>query len=187
MESLVDVLRTFTINSKEIGINLLVAIFLILIGIIFGKLIKLVLKRLSRKLKLDKIFKFGSIELFLTIVKWTVYVFFFAIAIEQLSIPLLNTSFLNALSIIPKSLGSLIIIILGFSLGNFLRKTISQTNQKEWGVLGEIIFLFFVYVSFIISAQLLFVSNDYLQEWIIIILTGFFFLFVSLKYALFKK
>src|SRR3989344_9348744 len=126
MATISDIIGEFTLNSKDIGINLLIAVIVLVLGILLGKLVKLILRVVAQRLKLEKIFRFGSIDAFLTIIKWTVYIFI-TLAIDELSIPLLNTSFFDALDIVPKSVGALVIIATGFSLGLFLKKTIIKT------------------------------------------------------------
>ena len=182
MATISDIIGEFTLNSKDIGINLLIAVIVLVLGILLGKLVKLILRVVAQRLKLEKIFRFGSIDAFLTIIKWTVYIFFITLAIDQLSIPLLNTSFFDALDIVPKSVGALVIIATGFSLGLFLKKTIIKTEQKDWQPLGEIAFYLFLYLSFIISVQLVF-DNDFMVRWIILLFTGFYLLFLTLKHT----
>jgi hypothetical protein len=182
MVGLADVIREFTLNSKNIGLNLFIGLVIILIGIFIGKFVKLILNRVITKLKLDKIFKFGTLEVGLTIIKWSIYLFFIGFAVEQLGIPYLSTSFANAISIIPKSIGALVILVVGFALGRFFQDTIEQTGKKDWDLLGNISFYFFVYISFILSTHILFVTNQFLVNWISLIFTTFFLLFLTLKY-----
>lgn len=181
-----DVIRNFSIDSREIGINIAITLIIIIIGVFVGKLVKFILNRISNRLKLRDVFKFGSVDVALIIIKWTIYIFFIEVAIKHLNLPYISTTFTEIISIIPKSIGALIAIVMGFFLGQFFLKAIVQTKNKEWLLLGNISLYFFIYVSFIISIQLLFMPNEFLTKWITLILTGFFLLFASLKYGLKK-
>ena len=55
-----NVIKEFTLNSKNIGFNLFVGLIIIVVGIFIGKFVKLILSRLVTKLKLNKIFKYGQ-------------------------------------------------------------------------------------------------------------------------------
>ena len=46
MVSVFDVIREFTLNSKIIGTNLVIALVIIVIGVLIGKFVKLVLSRI---------------------------------------------------------------------------------------------------------------------------------------------
>ena len=181
-----DVIRNFSIDSKEIGINIITALVIIVIGVFVGKLVKFILNRLSNRLKLRDVFKFGSVDVALIIIKWTIYIFFIGLAIKHLNLPYISTTFTEIISIIPKSIGALIAIMIGFFLGQFFLKAIVQTKNKEWFLLGNISLYFFIYVSFIISIQLLFSPNAYLVNWITLLFTGFFLLFAALKHGIKK-
>ena len=180
MVNVLDVIKEFTLNSREIGSDLVIAFIIIVIGIFIGKFVKLVLNRFLGRLKVDKLFKFGTVEVGLTIIKWAIYLFFISFAIQQLKIPYLSNGFIESLAIIPRSIGAFIVIIAGFLFGKYLKDNITQAN-KEWSLLGHISFYFFLYLSFIISIQLIFFSNAFLISWISLILTSFFLLFLVLK------
>lgn len=181
MVNILEVIKEFTLNSREIGFNLLTSLIIVIVGIFIGKFVKLILSRVFYKLKFEKIFKFGTVEVGLTIIKWAIYLFFISFAIEQLELPYLSNGFLSSLSLIPKSIGALIILVGGFFLGKYLRDNVVQAN-KEWSLLGHICFYFFLYLAFIISIQLVFTSNVFLVNWISLIFTGFFLLFLVLRY-----
>jgi len=179
----IEALRQFTAIIKSVSVNFLIAALIAALGIFMGKLVKLVLRKIFERMGLPKIFKFGSIEAGLTIIKWSIYLFFFGFAIDQLKIPYLSTSFVSALTIIPKSIGAYIVIILGFLIGKFFQEAIAQTKKKELNLLGEISLNFFVYLAFMISIQLIFANDDYLVRWISVLFTGFYLLFAVIKYG----
>tara|TARA_Y100000034_G_scaffold106885_1_gene135926 strand:- start:606 stop:1157 length:552 start_codon:yes stop_codon:yes gene_type:complete len=181
MVTIAEIITNFTTSSKEIGVNLITAIIIIVIGIFIGKFVKLILNRVTKKLKLEKVFKFGTVEVGLTIIKWTIYLFFIGVGIDKLNIPYLSISFANAISIIPKSVGALVILIGGFVLGKFLQNSIEHTGKKDWKLLGDISFYFFIYLSFIIAIQLIFAANAFLLNWTSVIFTAFFLLFLTLR------
>ncbi|MBS3156933.1 hypothetical protein J4442_02040 [Candidatus Woesearchaeota archaeon] len=180
MVSVFDVIREFTLNSKIIGTNLVIALVIIVIGVLIGKFVKLVLSRILSRLRIERIFKFRSVDVGLTIIKWSVYLFFISFAIKQLKIPYLSDGFIDSLSIIPRSIGAFIVVVAGFLFGKYLKENIMQAN-KEWALLGDISFYFFLYLSFIISIQLVFFSEEFLINWVSLIFTAFFLLFLVLK------
>tara|TARA_Y100000034_G_C6849055_1_gene384983 strand:+ start:474 stop:1025 length:552 start_codon:yes stop_codon:yes gene_type:complete len=177
-----NAIREFSVNSQEIGVNLLIAVLIIVVGILLGKFFKLILGKIAYKVKLDKLFKYGSVDVALTIVKWSVYIFFVGIAVEQLGFSNLSNSFTNAISIIPKSIGAFIILVVGFAVGSFIQNTVKNTNKKDWNLLGNVSFYFFMYISFILSLQVLFTSDAFLSRWMSILFSFFYFLFLVLKY-----
>lgn len=181
MVSIGYTIREFTVNSKDLGGDLLAALIIVIIGIFIGKFVKLILGRISRRLKLDKILKYGTVNVGLTVIKWSIYLFFIGFAIEMLNIPYLSEDFIDTLSIIPISVGALVILIAGYFLGGFFKNATIQAD-KEWTLLGNIIFFFFMYLAFMISIQLIFAFNHFLVNWISIIFTGFFLLFLTLRY-----
>lgn len=183
MARIIDLVEQFTISTKELGFNAVIALIILVFGILLGKFIKLILKRASKKFQLDKIFESHGIEVVLTIIKWTVYIFFIGFAIEQLDIPYLSTSFADAVSIIPKSIGALTIIVLGYVLARFFQKNIVRNSSKEWFLLGYLLYHFLIYLSLLFSIQLIFVGNDFLSNWISVIITVFYLLFIVLFYT----
>jgi hypothetical protein len=50
-------------------------------------------------------------------------------------------------------------------------------------MLSEITFHFLVYLSFIISVQLIFSSDTFLIQWLTIVITVFYLLFMALLYT----
>lgn len=181
MINIFEIIKEFTLDFRAISANLIIALVLIIIGIFIGKFVKLILGKVFNRLRLEKIFKYGTVDISLTIVKWSIYLFFIGVAIEKLNIPYLGAPLYNTISIIPKSIGSLIIIIAGFFLGSFFKDSIIQAN-KEWKILGNISFYFLLYLSFIISIQLVFTFSSFLVNWVSVLFTGFYLLFLTLRY-----
>lgn len=182
MAGLLEALMAFLLDSRTVGMEILRALAILVVGIFIGKFVKLLLKKAAAKLQLERIFKFGAVDISLTLIKWAVYIFFLEFAIEQLRLPYLSTSLTNALSIVPRSIGALIILTAGFALGTFFRTTIVQTGKKDWVPLGHIFYYFFLYLAFILVIQLIFTSNAFLSTWVSLLFTGFFLLFLTLHY-----
>ena len=112
MAYIIDAIEQFSENFKDIGFNLLLALIIIVIGVLIGKFVKLILSRSAKKLKLDTIFKYGAVEVFLTIVKWAIYLFFIGFAIKQLNLPYFCFFFFCGIFLITKIIYTFFIFII---------------------------------------------------------------------------
>lgn len=164
-------ISTFDLNQLLIKGSF--AIGIIFLGIIFGKLLGLGLKKLSKQLELHQQIRGSFIDLFIVIIKWSVYIIFINLGLGQLEIPALTNIFTNVLIVIPAFTGALILIALGFSIAYYLKNIIKSSEVKGWKIISQIVFYFVLFVFGVYALKTALISFDEkTTNTIIIILTG---------------
>ena len=152
-----------------------ISIALILFGIFVGKILAKMLKKLSTKLELQKKIRGSFIDLFLVIIKWSVYILFFNLALNQLEIPALSEFLTNTLIVIPAFTGALVLIAGGFAIAVYLREVIEDSEVTGWRMISLIMFYFIIYVSLIYALKTALISlDDIVSNYAIIGLTIIF-------------
>jgi len=170
-------LQEFVIgNWRVFLINIIQAVIFLIAGILIGILIKFILKKLIEKANLQKIVRQSFIELFVSIIKWSIYILFLSLALKQLEIPELTNWLTSILTIIPALVGALLLIAAGFAIAVYLRDLIEESNILYYKVLSIIVFYFVLYVFCIFALKTALISLDKnIVNIIVIILTGLTF------------
>ncbi|MEK6953351.1 MAG: hypothetical protein AABX29_10160 [Nanoarchaeota archaeon] len=160
-EALLGKLSATEITSAEFLADLLIAIFLVIIGIFVGKIIKFILRKVMEKTKINSIIKQSFINLFLVVIKWSIYILFINLALIQLNIPTITSWLTTILGVIPALTGALIIISVGFAIATYLRKIISESKIEGWHMLSQIFFFFIIYIFMVLAFRTALISlND---------------------------
>ena len=160
-EALLNKASSIQLTAGEFFANLLIAIIIVIVGIFLGKIVKFALRKGLEKLKVSKIVKPSFLDLFLVIVKWSVYILFINFALIQLGIPEITRWLTTILGVIPALTGALIIISAGFAIAVYLRKVISESKIEGWQILSQIFFFFVVYLFMIFAFRTALISlND---------------------------
>jgi hypothetical protein len=161
------------ITRLEFLTNLVIAIILIVIGIFLGKLVKLLLRKLFDRIKLKKKINPEFIDLFLVIIKWSIYILFINAALIQLGIPIFTNWLTTILGVIPALTGALIIISIGFAIGTYLKEVIIESKLKNGDILGEIFFLFtnYIFIIFAIKTALISIKDIFITNLLVLIFT----------------
>lgn len=146
------------ISSGEFLLNSLIAIVLILVGIVIGKLVKFGLRKILEKTNINKIAKPSFVNLFLVVVKWSIYILFIDIALIQLKIPAFTGWLTTILGVIPTLTGALIIISAGFAIATYLKQVIVESKVQGWQILSQIFFFFIIYVFIIFALKTALIS-----------------------------
>lgn len=178
------------LTPGELVLNIIICLLIILIGIFLGKIIKLGLRRLIEKSKLEKIINPSFINLFLVIIKWSVYIMFINFALLQLEMPIFTGWLTTILSVIPSLTGALIIIASGFGIATYLKKTIENSRVEGWEILSMIFFYFinFVFIIFGFKTALISIRDNFLINMLLGIFTllaGFALILYGLKHKKF--
>lgn len=175
-----------TIDINQVLVRGALAVIIIIIGIFLGKIIALGLKTLSRKLELNTNIRGSFIDLFLVVIKWSIYIVFISLGLKQLEIPTLTNFFTNILITIPALTGALILIALGFAIGYYLKKVIQNSEIKQWETISKAIFYFVIYIFGVYALKTALISIDEMTtNWIIIVLTTVFG--TAVAYTIVKK
>jgi hypothetical protein len=155
-----------------LGLSIVSAIALIIIGVFLGKLAKFILRKVSDNLNLHKIINYKFIELFLVIIKWSIYVLFINLALFELNIPALTGGLTNVLVIIPALTVALILLAVGLGIATYLREVIVDSEINNWKTASTLIYYFVIYVFGIYSLKLALISlNPLVSDSILVVVT----------------
>lgn len=172
-EALFTKISGINFSSGEVLLNVLIAASLIILGVIAGKLVKFVLRKFLEKINIKKIAKPSFVNLFLVVVKWSVYILFINLALMQLRIPEFTGWLTTILGVIPSLTGSLIIISAGFAMANYLKKVISDSKVDGWQTLSQIFFYFilYIFIIFALKTSLLTLHDKFISDILIVVFT----------------
>ena len=164
-----------SINFDVWAFRSFITIALILMGIFVGIIFTKALKKLSTKLELQKNIRASFIDLFLVIIKWSIYLIFLNFALKQLQILSLTAFVSKILIIIPAFTGALVLIASGFAIAVYLRDVIEDSEVTGWRMISMIIFYFIIYISIIyaLKTALIFL-DDIISNYAIVALTIIF-------------
>lgn len=162
----------------------IVAILFIIAGFFFGSLTGTGLKRLCSKLDLNKRIKNSLVNLFVGVIKISIYILFITLALNQLQIPSLTNALINFLIVIPAFTGALILITIGFEIAIFIKRVIEESGIKEHQILSEILFYFISFIFLIYSLEIALISINeetahylmIISSTIILIIVGYLFI-----------
>ena len=144
--ALYDELTAITLG--ELILRGVFSLGIIIIGVLLGKILSVGLKKLSEKLDMHKHVKVGFIDLTLLIVRWSIYLVFINLALDQLAIPTITHYFSAFLIAIPSFTGGLLLLILGFAFAFYLKKVIKTSEEGAgWEFISQAVF-FFVLIIF---------------------------------------
>ena len=141
-------------------INLIFATVLFLMGLVLGWFIRLILKKIIEKAEIEKTTRKSFISLFLNVIKWSIYLLFISLALDQIGIPELTNWLSSALVIIPAFVGALILIAVGFGIAVYLRDLIEESRILGWNILSMIVFYFILYVFLVFALKTALMSQD---------------------------
>jgi hypothetical protein len=152
--------------------NTAIAIVLIVSGIILGQVVKFILNRIVKRAEFSASHK-SFISLFITIVKWSIYILFLNFALVQLGIPQFTVWLTSILMVIPAIVGALVLIGVGFSVSSYLKEIIEESRVSGWQILSEILFIFVNYIFIIFALKTALLSLDQtIVNYLLLILTA---------------
>ncbi|MBU1252437.1 MAG: hypothetical protein KJ905_00840 [Nanoarchaeota archaeon] len=162
-----------SIDTRLLILKVIFAVGLIVVGVIFGRIVNIGLKKFFDKIELETKIKKGICDLTRAIIRWSIYTAFFIGGISQLGISTTKTV-TNVLVIVPSFVGALIILIVGFGLAYFLRRIINESGAKHISALSESMFYFITYVSSVYALKTVFIPLGEISNSIILVLTASF-------------
>jgi small-conductance mechanosensitive channel len=136
-----NIIPTYIIPHLQLIMQILI---LLIVAYIAGKIIKIIsikilnivgLKRVTSKSWVESILKVagykGSIvELIGDLVKWLVYILFLAIIIQTLGLPGVADIFTSVAVFIPRFIGAILIIAIGFIIADFFGKIFEEATRS---------------------------------------------------------
>ena len=120
-----------------------VSLLILIIGILFGKVLDLGLRKLSEKMDLTKHIKKGFIDLTLFIIRWSIYIAFINLSLKNMGIPAVTDFVTSVLVTIPAFTAGLLLLVMGFALAFYLRRIIKISEEgPAWDFISEVVFYF---------------------------------------------
>jgi len=164
--------------------KIIIAFLVLMLGIFVGKLVKWVLKKiLVNGLKLDRILKYGSINVVLTIIKWVIYLVFVRLAVIQLEIPIFSEYLSTGLGVLQGLAGSIGILVMGYAIAVYARNLLKKVELESAWLLGEALFFFISYIVLFLAVRTAFVGYEVLANQVMVILTIFGALGITFYYC----
>lgn len=157
-------------NPETILIRIGLAIILLFLGLIIGKVISKLLRNGAQKISLQKTIKPGFVKSFIVIIKWAIYILFLSFALNQLEIPQITNWITSALVVVPALVCGLILIVIGFALAVYLRNLVSESEISDKKTLSTILYYFVLYVFIVFALKTALIAQDKTMVNIIIII-----------------
>lgn len=178
----------------KVGGNLLLEMFLavviLLIGIFLGKFVAYVLSKIVKTADIKKGISPSFLKLIIMVIKWSIYIIFVNLALNQFSIPQISGLVTKVLVVIPALTAALVLICIGFAIAIYLREVVEDSKVIEWETISIYIYYFVLYVFGVYALNLALISIDSLFRNILVILLtaiiGASVAFVSVKKYLAK-
>lgn len=148
--------KNLGITINQLLVNLVIAAVIFFLGIVLGKVIEKILQKIFDKNKLSKKVKYSFIDLFITIVKWSIYILFLDLALIRLQIPALTSWLTSILGMVPAFTASLLLLSAGFGIAAYLKDVILESEIKDGEILATILFYFILYVFAVFAAKTVF-------------------------------
>lgn len=175
MEQILVVLTSFLTSLVNFLPNILGAIILLLIGWVIGSLLGKAIKKLITRYKIDQRFTqkpvFKLSEIFPTLTSWIIYLFFIWTAVEFLAVEALIVPFRTIFVFLPKVIGAVMIIIIGYALGEYVRQQIEKSKVAFSGVISKILFFLIIYIGLTLALPWIGIDVS-LLNYIVLILIG---------------
>ena len=130
------------LDTNQLIANAAIAIAIIIVGIILGKIVYWILKKVARKIELNKHIRGSFIDLFSVLIQWSIYILFLTIGIKELGIPALTNFITDILITIPAFIGALVLLALGFAIALYLREIIEDAEITGWDLISKVFFNF---------------------------------------------
>lgn len=163
-----------TLQLDVLIINIIFAVIILVIGILLGKFMSTILNRAIDRTKLDRDVKRSFLDLFVTVIKWSIYIIFLNLALNQIGIPQLTDWLISVLVVIPALTGALILIGIGFAVATYLKKVIEESRIEGWDVLSRSLFyfIFYFFLVFAIKTALIRQDKEFVNTILIIFTVG---------------
>ena len=157
------ILSNFAAGVVNYTPNIVSAVILLVIGLVVGKILGKITKEAIVRMKLEKYLAEGRklpvslADIFSVIVRWWVYLAFITAALSKdvLGVPTLAMWMAEINAFIPNVVGAVIIIIVGYVLGEYIRDQISRSETLYATVVAKITFFFIMYVAIAIALPIL--------------------------------
>ncbi len=164
----------FEVILERIGTTFMLDVFLaivfLLLGIFLGKFVAYVLSKIVEATDVEKEVRPSFVRLIITVIRWSIYIIFINLALNQFSVEGLSNVVTSMLVVIPAMTAALVLIGIGFAIAIYLREVIEDSEVTGWKTLSIYIYYFVLYVFGVYALNLALISIDSLFRNILVIL-----------------
>ena len=152
------------------------SVLLLLLGWVLGRITKNITKAVLKKLKTDEYFKLGKrlgiSEIISTGIAWIIYLAFIGATVDFLKIQTLTMFFNNLVDFIVGLLGGLIVLIIGYTIANYIQKQVKQAKVMYAELLSQVIFFFTLVITIDMAFNIVGLPTQLLDSIVIIIVAS---------------
>ncbi len=152
--------KLYLVDVDFLWVNIIFSVILVAIGIFLGKLVKYLVNRGIEKSGIQRTTKKSFIDLLLGVIKWSIYILFFIIALDQLGIPQLTDWLTSILVVVPALVGALLLISMGFALATYLKDLVEESKIEGWETFSKIVFYFLIYIFMVFAFRTALIGYD---------------------------
>ena len=157
--------------------NLIAAVIILLIGWIAGKIVSRVTREIMVRGKVDSHVgktnkKIKLSEIFPLILEWLVYLAFIqaALSAEVLGISALEAFVGTVMAFIPRVIGSVIVIIVGYVIAEYVKIGVEKEKLAYSQIMSRVLFWLIIYVAMAVALDLIQITP--LLGQLLLIMTG---------------
>ena len=121
-------------------------------------------------MRLEKTRGYSFIEMFIVVIKWSIYVLFLNFALLQLGIPEFTEWLTSILVVIPSLSGALILITIGFAIATYLKMVIEDSKIDGWETLSQIFYFFTMYIFLVFAFKTALYALDSMTTNILVVI-----------------
>lgn len=177
MTELLSIFQTLLNSTIEFLPRLIGALILLLIGWLVGYLVGRSVKKALQLYNIDEriggpkpIFKASSI--FPVIFSWAIYLIFIQSAVQVLGIVALVNVVGAIIAFLPGLIGGIIIVIVGYIIGDYIRKQIEASKILYADLVGKGLFFLIIYVSVALALPLVGIDPTLVNNILLIIIAS---------------
>jgi len=134
------------VSTNQLALKGFFAFAIIILGIVVGKLIDLAFRKIIQKIEVNKHIRNSFIELFLLVIRWTIYITFINFGLNQLEMPIITDFFSSILITIPAFTGALLLLVIGVGLAYYLKKITQSAEAKGGDLIADLLFYFVIII-----------------------------------------
>lgn len=159
--------------------NFLWALIALLVGFLIGRFGGWLVKQFLLKIKLDQFifekdkFRMKLSDIFSVVTRWIIYLLFIMYAASFLGVPEITQLIKSAIAFLIGAVEASVIIIVGYSLGYYIKEQVMHSRTFYSDVIGNLIFFLIVYVSIALALPFVGIDTE-LINWILIVIVASF-------------
>jgi len=153
-----------------------VAVVLLVLGWILGRVAGGVIRKLLKKLRVDEYFRIERgikvSEIFSVVISWLIYIVFIQSALDELGISTLSNFFGQILHLVAGLLGGTVVIIVGYIFAKYIQKQVVATKAEYSRLVGQVIFFFTLIIAVSIAFRVAGIPSQLIDNIILILVAS---------------